>query len=521
MFRVAAVLNKPEREAPTMEAIRKHLRALSADIEMRFFEYNDADYLRQMVSFQPDVIFSYPYTARGISGRSYLLKHLFGCFNVCLRTEGQYDYRHGNKNAWLVGMEEYGATFVDYELFWSRKIAEMTGGELVRQRKLSGMERVKVFGYPPYEEHFRPWNPDEDTLPPEHRGRMEAYPRERVITFITNFCFADYSAQDILGAGDLIDLKNADVMSELAAGVEGSRRCAAFRQMWIESIQRTAFRNPDALIVVKSHPVEHIIFERKGRNPYREAFSGLSNIVYIHEPMRIVDLLIRSGLFLHYGSTCLAESYLQGVPSVFVTSRELYGEGKDPSNPNFFFHDSGWESTLRTDIKDVPLLAEKHLREPVQFVMRPHMRTVLRDIFNIEEEHLSVAKSYEPSKDIARFIGSLKDKKPQSIATDDKGLQTALTGTGFSMLDALVVSGAQLMDEEQNADALNVLSKALLLCDMLDVDFPELSQLRAVCMMRLGLRTQALKALAQAEKLPREGRTVIHLPKLSEERNEV
>ncbi|NJB67085.1 hypothetical protein GGQ74_000725 [Desulfobaculum xiamenense] len=495
-FKIAAILNKPEREAPTMDAIRTHLEREAPDCEMRTFAYNDADYMRRMIAYAPNALVSFPYTARTTSVRSYVLKHIFGCFNLCLRTEGQLDYRNANKNTWLVGMENYGPDFVDYEMFWSRKIAELTGQELVRTDRLSSSERIRVFGYPPYEVHFRPWDRAEDTLPAHHAARLDARPRSHVALFITNFCFADYSAQDIVNAGDLIDVNAPDAGEELAAGIEGARRCGVFRQMWIDAILRAAYRNPHALIVVKSHPVEHIIFGRKGHNPYAEAFSRMGNIVYVSEPVRIVDLLVRAGLFLHYGSTCLAEACLQGVPSVFVTSEELYGEGRNPANPNFYFHDSGWESTLRADIAEIPELISRHIAQPMPFVMTERMRTVLLDVFNIETGHLDGTRPYVPSADIARFLAGLQGERPQRLAYDDPHLRSALASGRFVALDALVHAGVAHIEAGEHKAALDILNRAVILAGPLGVEVPALEELRAVCMNGLGLGAQAARLLA-------------------------
>lgn len=392
---ILLVLNKANREMPIMESIRKAILLQRPDAKVAIREMCVPGFTRFVLRFRPNVILTFPFTSEGFARWYYVFKFIFRSKIASLRAEGVVDFSAAYNVQWAIGFDRYGKYLVDYELFWGRKLAEVVGGQLVHQNKLSSMERVKVVGYSRLESYFSE-NPTPATdLPHRILDRLKKFDRSKTLFLITGFHLANYTERDLFDAKDL-DAENN--LGKLMQAVNLTRR---FRSRWIENVMASAIQNPDALFVVKKHPIER-------RDDYAQ-LESVNNILFIYEDIQIQDVIAYSGIFFHYGSTALVDAYLAGVPAIYVYSKDN-GE---------WYSDLGWPSAMRIEIQDMPATVQQFLSGMPITASNPSVEMVLKDIFNIKR-----GRPYRPSWDIAKIL--LDPSSPQRIPLTDPYLWRAL-----------------------------------------------------------------------------------------------
>jgi hypothetical protein len=376
--RIAFVLNKPNRELPIMNAIRREITAVVPETVTKVIAY-DGRFMEEMLAFKPDVVLTFPMTSVTLAAPYYVFKHLFGTRVICFRAEGIIDPGSPSSVANHVGYDRYGPALVDAEIFWGPGPAKLIGNALLAGRKLSSPERIKCFGYPRLERYFGiPPAPGAAELSPGIDARLAEYGRSRIVLLATGFHFANYTREMIFAAKDL-DAENR--CDELLSIIEEVKR---FRSAWIDAVRCVAADNPDLLFLLKKHPIER-------REDY-SALESAANLLYIWQDVDIGDLIERAGVFFHYGSTSLADTYLARVPAVYVHSRE--------SACRNWFPDMGWPSARSVPVDDIPLaVGEFRAGRLMPNAADPKAREVLEFNFNIRD-----GEPYRPSKTIAQFL---------------------------------------------------------------------------------------------------------------------
>lgn len=407
--RVLMVLNKVERELGVMNAVKREIAALRPDAEVRILPY-DARFYDEALAFRPDVVLTFPMTSVGLAEPYYVHKFLFGTKVVCFRAEGIIDPASAQSLANHTGYDRYGPRLIDYEIFWGPGPAELIGRALVEQRKLSSSERVKCVGYPRLERYFGiPPVEGSAPLPPAVTARLSQHGRERTVLIATGFHFANYTREMIFAAKDL-DAENR--CDELLGIIEEVKR---FRAGWIEALRAAADQNPGLLFVLKKHPIER-------REDYA-ALEGLPNVLYVWQGVDIGDLMERAGLFVHYGSTSLADSYLARVPAVYLHSRE--------PRCRDWFPDMGWPSARSAPCDELPALIREFREGRITAVDTPAVRKVLEFNFNVRAD-----RPYLPAREIALLL--LGEDRGQSVPVWDRHLWTALARHSYLRLRRLV-----------------------------------------------------------------------------------
>ncbi len=421
-MKIIQVFDIPEREIEYMKRIKAQILLCEPNTQIEIIDTRDPALFEKLLTAKPDVILKYPFSAYPESRAYYLLKYILGCHIVCLRTEGVL-YFEPDIIKTLVGLDRYGNNIVDYEIFWSEESAKFMGAEMLRQNKINGCERVKSFGYALYEDYFRPLG--KSTLADPIVAKIQRYKKENVLFFVTGFTQADYSQEDIIRAGDQVDVNNpAAFAQQLRKRLDRTETTAYNRSLWTQTITEVADRHRDALLIVKSHPTENFVNQRKDQNPY-QAFQNFDNIIHITTPIPIIELMQRCGLFLHYGSTTAAESYLSKKPSILIDSHD------------YVLMPKGWKSTRHINIHQLPDLIAEHLRNPILYEEFPETAQILQQAFNIEAEHLSGQRLYQPSRDMAEFLLGLRHERPQPIDRADPFFHAALEYHGNHILGIL------------------------------------------------------------------------------------
>lgn len=397
-MRILLVLNKANRETTIMNAVKREISIIAPASQVKLVQY-DHKFLDEVLSFRPNVIMTFPMTSVGLAAPYYIFKQFFNAKVVCFRAEGIIDQNSPDSIANHVGYDSYGPGLVDYELFWGPGPAGIIGDALLARRKLSSPGRIKYFGYPRLERYFGIESPEgAASLDQSADHKLSQFGRDKTILLATGFHFANYTREMIFAAKDL-DAENR--CDELLGIIEEVKR---FRTSWIDAIRLTAKENPDLLFVVKKHPIEKV--------PDYGMLDGIGNVLYVWQDIDIGDLIMRSALFFHYGSTSLVDAYLTGVPAVYVRSVE-----KRCAN---WFPDLGWPSARSIESALIGATVSDFRAGRIVHETTSAMQSVLEFNFNIRG-----GQSYRPSREIAELL--LSEDLPQRISIFDSYLRVAMS----------------------------------------------------------------------------------------------
>lgn len=394
-MKVLLVINKPERESQIMELIKREILILKKDAIVEIREMCTPKFNRFVFGFRPNVILTFPFTCEGFSQIYYLFKILFGVKILSMRAEGVVDFDSEYEIERCVGYDDYGNNLVDYELSWGEKFARIIGEKLVEQDKLFSLDNIRAVGHPGLEDYYSQEKND-TLLPLRLLESLKNYKKKNIIFFVTGFVMADYTRKNLIDARDMGGEDKIDIALE---GVEIIKK---LRVDWIKNIVITAKENTDALIVVKRHPLEN-------KAQYKESFKGIDNILYIYESISISDIISYVGLYIHYGSTSLIDTYISKTPSIYASAH--YNKQ--------WYSDLGWPSSLHVDINEIPVAVKTFRKGHLLFNMSDEVKQVMKEMFNIED-----GKEYTPSKEIAKVI--LDPVLPKKIKYTDPYLLRAL-----------------------------------------------------------------------------------------------
>lgn len=378
-----------------MLAIRKQIHLLNPTALVEIVPF-DGSFMRAALAFRPNVIQMFPMGSRGISRLLYLLKLYFRCRIVCFRAEGVINPTSLQNHADHVGYDEYGIHLIDAEIFWGPGAAGIIGEGLIKQGKISSSDRIKYYGYPRLESYF-----NESYEPPESLDaipvKFSSFDVAHTVLIVTGFHFANYERETIVSAGDL------DVANRLDDLLVLSRKVKEFRAQWICSVLSSARSNRSVLFVLKKHPIERT-----------EDYSELAdepNVVLISQDVPIHDLIKRSSILVHYGSTIAADAYLAKIPTIYAYSVD--------HSVRDYMSNMGWPASVSIPIGDLELAIRKFVAKELSGEISESMQRVLEWNFNIKP-----GVEYTPSKDIAAFL--LAADKGQSIPIWDRYMWRSL-----------------------------------------------------------------------------------------------
>jgi len=435
--KIILVINKLEREKRSMEMIKNKLIYLNNNVEVKIIHSLDKQFFPTLITFKPDIVVTFPFTAVMTSTRYYILKYLLNFHLVVLRTEGLIlicDEFHLNL---MTGKEQYGNNIVDYEIFWGAESAKIIGNILLQQNKLSHKNRIKYFGAPSFENFNVP-----DTLPDDIQSKLRLFEKEKTLLIATGFHYAEYSEADIINAGDLVEKNSQNFINEYVNWLSFLDKCKLFRYMWINIIDLCAKQNPDMAFVIKNHPLEINVIKVKNRPDPYACLKKHNNVILINRPLPVKDIIQKCGVLFHYGSTTMLEAYLNGVPSVYVESKDI--RKVDGSINPFGVMDI--PSTISIDILQLPDFINSLMNRPVHFEESEKIDTFL-------ERQVCFSKNvpYRPTESIATFLLSI-NQQPQKILHTDQYLLHALEMFGYDSLIQylLKMSYACILSSEYN-----------------------------------------------------------------------
>jgi surface carbohydrate biosynthesis protein len=399
-LKILLVINKPNRELSIMDSIKKEIILFSPKTSVEIIERYRTGFVSFVFSYRPDVILTFPFTGIGLSEMFYLFKVLLGSKIICFRTEGVIDVESEYNLKLATGADTYGKNLVDLEIFWGNKVRLAVASELVKQRKLSSIDRALVVGYPRIEKYFDVAS-NKRVLPERIKFKFSAYDKSNIVLFVTGFHLANYSRNDLINAGDL----HTDTMIDLL--VKSVEVLKEYRSEWIENIIHTAEKYPDLLFVVKKHPIEK-------KEDYCK-FQEIKNILHVYEDIQVNDIIEFVGLFVHYGSTSLIDAYLSNTPSLYVYSKKNNEWFSELS----WFSDLGCPSSAKVSVSNITQAIKNYIEGKIIFKVTPEIKKIMKDYFNIEYGY-----RYEPSKELAKIL--LSNNSVQKINIFDKYLYKSL-----------------------------------------------------------------------------------------------
>ena len=402
--RLLMVINKAERELEVLNNVARELRAIARDSRVLILEYRDQNFFAKALQFEPSAVLIFPLTSRGLSLPLYALKLALDCRIITLQAEGIVNYRDDSCYRYYAGMDSYGPDLIDLQMMWSQTLAHKIGGLLLESGRIASLRRVIGVGYPKIEAYLGGRELEQTPSPAtaDFLERASGRPREGVLFFATGFSLGEYSVEDLINAKDIFDGEGINQVQrdDAQRAVTASRN---FRDRFVAILDDLAPRHPEVMFVIKSHPVENILYKRKKYNPYHALLRHL-NVAYYDDTMSIKTVLLHSGIIFHFGSSLVSESYLAKTPSVFVESSEFFPKDRMSHNPNFNMHDMGWPSSAVCDLEELAGLVDEHCRRPLKFFLNEVMAQRLEDGFDVLPEHLRGEKAYRPLRRIAEAI---------------------------------------------------------------------------------------------------------------------
>jgi len=376
--------NNYNREFDYLQIIKRILKNdfnIDARIQSR---YPSLNLLRTGITFKPNVILTFPLTALGLSTELHILKFLFNCKIISLRTEGVFNYDNSTEMISVTGIDSYSKFLIDFEVFWGPKPARVIGEKLFETNKISSLDRVKYYGYPKWDIEFKI---DDELECLKQQISDNSY--QDTLLFVTGFQTSSYdNMQKIIHAGDIPKNNISNI-------IRTAQLTKTFKSNFENTINSAARINNKTFFIIKIHPLE-------SESDYN---FNAQNIKVVQNSQKVYDLLCISDYFFHYGSTSAAEAYLLKKPVYYyydIPLNEYYTDLKWPSNKKIRLHD------LESFISNKEYKTSSEIPPTL-------IKNVLRENFNYTD-----GKEYKPSFLIAKLIS--RDSKPQTIGLCNKFL---------------------------------------------------------------------------------------------------
>lgn len=380
-----------EREYIILEILRKRLENFGMVVE--YADYMD---INGCIKFRPDVIITHPIRTETDVIFLATMKLATGAVMIPMTVEGYYDLEDHKSVIRMIGLDKCPVNLIDYFIMWGEKNKEIEGRELLNLQKISSVDKIKAFGYIPYEKEavLEYVKHDEQYAKYVQWGKKYA----RIIACVTGFHIAEASMEDIYlqkiigsSVGSKAYEREAHDYEMRIAYMKG------YRDKYVNDILQLAKTFPDMGIVVKLHPAE-ISRMRRGISDYYEVLRDYDNIFLLDVPLPIAAVLNDAELLIHYGSTVSLEAYIYGKPTILRSAKGYIDENSN----NILVY------TTKVDINDYSLFQEEVING-VTFQKNNKAETILLDSFNWRPD-----MRYCPSEEMAKFIsGDLHSEKLQ------------------------------------------------------------------------------------------------------------
>lgn len=281
--------------------------------------YGDLNFWERVIDFFPTIVYTFPIKSLYDIEMMIDFKTIFGAKIFCGTTEGVYDLDNTEMVDVYSGKYNYPSKLVDAFIFWGNKPAKVIGSALLRKKKISSIERIKVTGYPGYDQRINNVRLDEFTeIINDYEKKQELY--KKVVLCVTGFNLANYNYELLEKEQCGFDWKNAGkkekeiYWQKRKKEIEENQR---YREEYIERIVEAANTNKDILFIVKMHPVE-ISLLKSGQGYSYSELNNIENVFLVKKSIPLYRLIKNVNLFFHYGSTTALEAYINGIPTIHL-----------------------------------------------------------------------------------------------------------------------------------------------------------------------------------------------------------
>jgi surface carbohydrate biosynthesis protein len=405
--KILLIMNYKEREYNHFSLIKKRIERIDPSAEVLLLDWRERYFTRRAILFRPIAVLTFPFTSVGLSRVYYLLKFFFKTKIITLRTEGILDLEAKNfeKNLdFFEGFDRFGPRLVDYDLHWGADMAIPMGKRLLKNKKISSLDRVKVVGYPRLE-----WGiANASCLSNDQCFYEKKYPdKKNRILILTGFQLADYTEADLFLAGDLDANENLDALKKTVYVTK------YYRDSIIDTVNKLAVKFPEYLFIIKLHPLEQ-------ESTYKSVLK-CENVFFPSKLQDILSLVNWSACVLHYGSTSIADAYIAKTASVLYRSRQYPG----------YYGNSTWPNTSVATLEDLTVFFEEEIATGnVMFISSPKMESVLLGSYGYVRE-----VEFVPTLRIAELL--LDSANAQKVSIFDKYLYFSLFWTISLIRDGL------------------------------------------------------------------------------------
>lgn len=360
---ILILYNNPDRELSYLNEIKISL--LKNYIVENVILENGGDTKKVVVSvlkFKPAVILSYPLTGKLLPYKFHVLKLFLRFKLICLRTEGAILKSSKENILAHAGIAKYSNKLVDLELFWGKAQKKLLGPELLRQNKITSLERCLIVGYP-------------------RIRKVQINSKDKKwIGIFTGFQQADYDAKRFLKAKDLGKSNIKEYLGQ-------AKKVLEFREEFIERLDAFLISNKNIHFIIKPHP---------GENEMKyHLLSNHENLKILPKSMSLNLVFENLKSFVHFGSTTLLDAYIYKIPSLLFFDKA--------SNIG---HSYGWKSTIKSSLKELDFSIK--LLDKTNFEITDEIKVTLQN-----EIDFDFNKPYDPVERIVDVI--LFNKSPKQV----------------------------------------------------------------------------------------------------------
>ncbi len=373
-------------------------------------EYGDYMDINRCLDFHPDIIVTHPVRTRTDATILSIIKLVTGAVLIPMTVEGYYDLDDSREVLQTIGLETCPINLIDYFIMWGEKTKIREGEQLLRLHKISSIDKIRVFGYIPYEKEKVLVYAKTNQYYYNYVQWKKKY--SRVISCVTGF--PESTMKNVFMEDMIVEDKDSEQYKREVHYYEKYLAfCREYRDKYVNNIIRLAVSHLDIGIVVKLHPTEIKQLKNEGVEYYNK-LKEIDNIFLVDREFPMGVFLEEVEALVHYSSTVSLEAYIYKVPSLLVSADVIDNKRASIGNTKF----APYTETVHIDDYEK---FEALLLNGIGFRDDQRIEGMLLDAFNWRR-----TSKYCPSEGMAEFLaGDLHTTELQASDLLDEGFVSA------------------------------------------------------------------------------------------------